>query len=71
MLDQITAPFTAAQTQLLNAFQFSGRFHPFTCGGPDCPESSATLIATPDGWRCIYCDYRQGWAHAFMATPLR
>ena len=28
------------------------------------------LLATPNGWFCPACDYRQTWAHDFMLKPL-
>lgn len=66
MSDQIRAPFTDDQVAALNAFQDSGVFHPFTCG-----NCRTDLIATKDGWKCPDhdCDYKQDWAHAFMADP--
>lgn len=69
MSDLIHAPFTEAQIAALNAYQRSGRMHPFTCGGVH--ELHQTLIAERDGWRCPddACDYRQTWAHAVMADP--
>jgi hypothetical protein len=81
MSDRITAPFTPAQVKALNAFQRSGKIHPFTCGGNRSDqahreyaarhrEDMGQLIATEDGWRCPVCDYEQNWAHAWMAQPL-
>lgn len=68
----IRAPWTAEQVTALNAFQQRGGMHPFTCGGDHAPGSPA-LVAYADGWRCPQpygeaCDYRQDWAHAFMAA---
>lgn len=67
-MKKISAPFSEEQCRRLNEWQQSGQFHPFTCGNPDC---RAVLIADPSGWRCPDCDYRQNWAHGFMAgeTP--
>ncbi|MEU5043193.1 hypothetical protein [Streptomyces griseorubiginosus] len=67
----IRAPWTPDQVDALNAFQRRGGMHPFTCGGEHTPASPA-LVAYTDGWRCPQpygesCDYRQDWAHAFMA----
>lgn len=69
----IRAPWTPEQVDALNAFQRRGGMHPFTCGGEHTPASPA-LVAYTDGWRCPQpygesCDYRQDWAHAFMAEP--
>lgn len=55
--------FNQDQIESLNAYQKSGVFHPFTCGGEGCRE---TLTATPDGWICPKCDYTQKWAHKWM-----
>lgn len=73
MTAQIHAPWTPEQVAALNRFQAEGGMHPFTCGGDHAPGSPA-LIAYTDGWRCQQpygesCDYRQDWAHAFMADP--
>lgn len=69
----IRAPWTPEQVTALNAFQQRGDMHPFTCGGDHTP-GSPSLVAYTDGWRCPQpygeaCDYRQDWAHAFMADP--
>jgi hypothetical protein len=58
------APWTDAEVESLNAYQQSGVFHEFTCGGDEC---RATLVASRDGWACPECGYEQGWAHPFMA----
>lgn len=62
----ILTPFTDEQVQALNRWQNRQDRHPFTCGKCD---SRVPLIATTDGWRCGVngCDYRQNWAHDFMA----
>jgi hypothetical protein len=68
----IEAPFTPGQVAHLNAYQRAGAGHPFTCGNPSCPRTSAdVLIATVRGWICPYCDSTQLWAHAFMADGSR
>lgn len=71
----VRAPWTHHQVASLNAYQASGVFHPFTCGNDDCPGTEdddepghAALIAHEDGWQCPACDYRQDWAHAFIAS---
>jgi hypothetical protein len=46
--------------------------HPFTCGGAvHDGEKSPSLVAITDGWTCpdSRCNYRQSWAHSFMADP--
>ena len=70
MTDRLHAPWSEAQIAALNAYQRSGRMHPFTCGNEQ-HELHQTLIAERDGWRCPdeQCDYRQTWAHAVMADP--
>lgn len=55
--------WTRQQVTNLNDFQKSGCFHPFTCGKEDC---RADLIATVNGWICVYDDYTQDWAYDFM-----
>ncbi len=69
MLDLIHAPWSPVQVAALNRVQRSGRMHPFTCGASH--PLHVTLIAETDGWHCPdeACDYRQNWAHAFMADP--
>lgn len=56
-------PFTARQVQLLDAYQRSGQFHPYTCG--DHSHRRGPLTPTADGWRCPEegCLYTQDWAH--------
>ncbi|GAA3590896.1 hypothetical protein [Streptomyces osmaniensis] len=73
MTEKIRAPWTPEQVTALNEFQQRGGIHPFTCGGDHAP-GSPLLVAYADGWRCPQpygeaCDYRQDWAHAFMADP--
>jgi hypothetical protein len=60
----IHPPWSAEQIAALNAFQHDGRFHPFTCGND---SRHPVLVATPAGWICEACDYRQAWAHDFMS----
>ena len=60
----LQSPFTKEQVESLNGYQEEGYFHPFTCGKDDCRQ---TLVATEDGWVCPDCDYKQNWAHEFMA----
>lgn len=66
----VYAPWTEDEVVALNAFQRSGRMHPFTCGGEH--PLHQTLIAERDGWHCPdeECSYTQDWAHAFMADSL-
>lgn len=63
---------TPEQIEKLNRYQRAGSFHPFTCGNRSDPghesDREGILLATPEGWRCPTCDYRQNWAHPFMAT---
>lgn len=67
MTNRITAPWADAVVAALNASQRSGVMHPFTCGNEH--RMRQTLVAEEDGWHCPddACDYRQDWAHAFMA----
>lgn len=34
---------------------------------PEIMFTNTNLIATEDGWICPACDYKQNWAHDFMA----
>jgi hypothetical protein len=61
----IRAPFTPEQIDALNRWQHNGRVHPFTCG---TDSRHRVLVATPAGWVCEDCTYRQDWAHDFMVT---
>ena len=75
------APWTPEQVEALNKWQREGPFHPFTCGGDRGDEAHrkyaeqnndpdfGLLVATPEGWKCPVCDYKQDWAHDFMMTP--
>jgi hypothetical protein len=61
--------FTADEVESLNAYQLSGRFHPFTCGTKEKHVNSHdddVLAAGPDGFHCPSCDHVQGWAHEWM-----
>ena len=63
--EPLLVPWTAEQVDALNRWQRAGIVHEFTC--PRDHEGDRTLVATRDGWICCHCDYRQDWAHAFMA----
>lgn len=70
----INAPFSAEQVAVLNQFQRLRNFHPFTCGSGNRTDDAhldgeGVLVAAKEGWICPYCDYRQNWAHGFMADP--
>ena len=47
----------------LNDRQTSGEYHPYTCGGNRTDDhhldGEGILLATPTGWVCPYCDYKQ------------
>lgn len=62
-------PWGPDQVDSLNAYQAEAPMHPFTCinRGDDGHPFEGLLLATPSGWVCPDCDYRQDWAHAFMA----
>jgi hypothetical protein len=71
---EVQAPFTPDQVAALNDFQKSPHFHPFTCGSGNRTDvahldGEGILVATVEGWLCPFCDYRQSWAHEFMADP--
>lgn len=78
LVSDIRAPFTNEEVRALNRWQSSKFVHPFTCGQRDLPghkehadkvgdHDHGILIATQSGWICPVCDYKQDWAHAFMA----
>lgn len=63
--------FTEDQVESFNAYQKSGKFHPFTCCSGNRTDENHTddeglLVCTLDGIVCPYCDYTQDWAHAWM-----
>ncbi len=60
----IHAPWTDEWVRALNAHQHNGRIHPYTCGND---SGHRVLLATPAGWMCEDCDYRQDWVGA--STP--
>lgn len=66
------APWTTEQVAALNAYQFTGAFHPFTCTDPDDlhPDDHVLLVAHQDGWHCpaADCSYAQDWVHPDMVT---
>ena len=59
------APWTQAQVDSLNRYQYESHGHPFEC--PYRHGREHLLIATVDGWRCPNCPYTQDWAHHYMA----
>jgi hypothetical protein len=34
---------------------------------PEMKFTETSLVATESGWICTVCDYKQNWAHGFMA----
>jgi hypothetical protein len=72
-LARVNAPFTAEQVESLNGYQHSIAGHPFTCPRQHREGGAHVLVASEDGWECrgflrtIPCDFRQFWAHGFMA----
>lgn len=64
------APWSDATVVALNAFQASGRWHPYTCQedrhsvGGEGLLPRPVLVATPQGWSCqdAGCDQDQHWA---------
>jgi hypothetical protein len=67
--ENIRAPWTDEQVAALNKWQQRDDFHPFTCPDRYPNGTHVVLVAYPDGWHCPACDYRQDWAHDFMAAP--
>jgi len=68
---EIRAPWTDGTVSALNRYQAEGWMHPFTCP-QDHGIGGVRLLATSSGWMCPVqtCDYRQDWAHGFMAEPM-
>lgn len=67
----VAAPWTDDQVANLNRYQQAGVFHPYTCGRRDeHRDNPGLLVAERDGWHCPAddCNYRQTWAHPFMAA---
>jgi hypothetical protein len=68
--DPVKTVFTPDEIKSLNAFQRSRVRHPFTCckhnRDADHLDGEGVLLATERGWVCLYCDYTQDWAHAWM-----
>lgn len=69
MMGRLNAPWTLEQVEALNFYQRAGVFHPYTCGTKEkhAPGAEENLLATPSGWVCPSCNYRQNWAHGFSA----
>jgi hypothetical protein len=76
-LDFVDAPFLPEQVASLNAYQSSGRMHPFTCAGDrgDAAHRAyqaenggdlGQLVATEMGWICPVCGSTQDWAWLWM-----
>ncbi len=76
-MNKIHAPFTDEQCAALNRWQASNFVHPFTCGSDNRSDEAhlavhkpgedfGQLVATPAGWVCPGCDYRQDWAFEEM-----
>lgn len=65
----VWAPWTDEQVRSLNDFQRSGVMHPFTGRNDLLPFGKDDVLeATMDGWVSkVDPEYRQTWAHAFMA----
>jgi hypothetical protein len=61
------APWSQELVNALNAQQKDETRHPYTCGGNRTDakhlDGEGVLVATPNGWMCPYCDYRQDWCH--------
>ncbi len=55
--------YTQSQINSFNTYQYSGVFHPFTCGANECRE---ILLAKESGLYCPKCDYVQYWCHDWM-----
>lgn len=59
-------PWTPEQVEELNVWQ---KHHPLVCGSGRRTDAAhldgeGILVATPNGWMCPYCNYRQSWVSA-------
>jgi len=79
--DLLRAPWAPQVVAALNRYQHAQVFIPYTCGGQRGDGAHAAharaygqdmglLQATPDGWVCPVCDYRQDWAHVWSAADM-
>ncbi len=71
---RISAPWKPEYVAKLNRWQQDGTIHPYTCGSGNRTDERHTdgegrLVATPDGWVCPFCDYRQTWASDYIDEP--
>jgi len=74
------SPWTPERVTALNKRQKNPSWHPYTCGGNRCDAAHVqhaeqhndrdygVLVATPNGWVCPVCGYRQDWAHTADTT---
>ncbi len=53
--DMVYAPFDDEQVALMNRYQNSGDFHPYTC----CDHQ--TMVMTREGLTCPKCQTVQNW----------
>lgn len=63
----IKPPWTTEQVRALNDYQYSGKFHAYTCRD----SWHRPLAASHDGWFCLDCDYTQDWAHAMSIEMMK
>lgn len=73
-MDQIKAPFTPEQVEVLKLWQACDWVHPFTCGGDRSDQAhqdyaklhnlrdTGILVPSTTGWTCPVCGYTQDWA---------
>lgn len=66
----VHAPWPEWAVEALTARQARFDMHPYTCGYRSTHVGqNDVLVATPKGWECPSCDYRQTWAHDGDMTP--
>ena len=73
-MEKFQTPFKPEEVDNINKYQHAGKFHPFTCGGPEIEEcerrsgkGEGLLVATEKGMVCPCGKYTQNWVHGFMA----
>lgn len=55
---------TSCKRKASNEKRMNGEEVPYT------DENEGILVATTEGWVCPCGEYKQNWAHSFMAEPL-
>lgn len=65
--DRVYAPWTGEQVISINYYQSYTAFIPKRCPTQHYSRFPA-LVATPDGYICPLCDFKQNWCGSFEAN---